>query len=176
MHLLPTLPDDARLWLFVADRPLGDDARATLLDQTHAFTTGWRSHGRPVRAEAAWVAPGVLAVGGAISPEELNAGVSGCGIDAMTRLVEKAAEAAGFAWAGGLTVAYLDGGTPQVVERAAFRRMAREGAVGPETPVIDVTAATVGELRARGVVRPAAEAWHGRTFGLASAPTDAVGG
>lgn len=164
---LAALPDDARVWLFAADRPLDADTRTAVLERVRAFTSGWHSHGRPVAAEAAWAGEGVLAVGGALSPEELNAGVSGCGIDAMTHAVEQAA--AGFGWLGALSVVYLDGDEPRVVERTAFRRLAREGAVGPDTPVLDLTATTVGELHAHGVVRPAAQAWHGRAFGLAAA-------
>ena len=166
---LAALPDDARVWVFAADRPLDAAARAAVRARVAAFTSGWRSHGRPVAAGAAWAADGVLAVGGAISPEEMNAGVSGCGIDAMTHAVEQAAADAGFEWLGGLSVVYFDGAEPRAAERPTFRRLAREGAVGPGTPVLDLTATTVGELRARGVVRPAAEAWHGRAFGLAAA-------
>jgi hypothetical protein len=164
MDLLAPLPDDARLWLFAADRALDAGEQAALLARVRPFVASWRSHGRPVAAAAEVLDGRVLAVGGAITPEELNAGVSGCGIDAMTHAVDEAATTLGVGWLGGLDVAYRDGEALRVVPRAEFRRLARAGGVTPETPVLDLTAPTVGEVRARGVVRPAAEAWHGRTF------------
>jgi hypothetical protein len=106
----------------------------------------------------------VLAVAGAISTADLNAGVSGCGIDAMTHAVDAAAEAAGIHWLPGLDVAYHDGSTWRVASRPDFRALARAGAVTPAATVLDLTPATVDALRAGGVVRPASEAWHGAAF------------
>lgn len=164
MTLAP-LPDAARVWLFAFDGPA-----EAVLPALGAWLPSWASHGRPVAAAAEAVAERVLAVGAVISPEEMNAGVSGCGIDAMRHAVEAAVEAAGLALVPALSVTYGDAaGAWQTAARPAFRRLAREGAVGPSTPVVDVTHETVGALRAHGAVRPAAEAWTGRAFGLAEA-------
>ena len=163
MNAFDALPDAARVWLFAADAPVSDGALA----RVRAFLPTWASHGRPVTASADRVADSVLAVAAVISAEDLNAGVSGCGIDAMTHAVEAAFAEAGLAQASPLEVSYRDAsGAWQSVPRSAFRRLAREGAVDGQTPVVDLTATDLGALRARGAVRPAAEAWHGAAFGL----------
>lgn len=162
--VLAPLPDAARVWLFALDGP-ADSA----LPAVAAWLPSWTSHGRPVAARAEVVAERVLAVGAVISPEELNAGVSGCGIDAMRHAVEQAIAQAGLTLTPALSVTYCDaGGAWQTVARPAFRQQVASGAVTPATLVADVTPDTVGALRADGAVRPAADAWTGRVFGLAS--------
>jgi hypothetical protein len=167
---LASLPDDARLWLFAADRDF-DGAAAGLLEDVRAFTDRWQSHGRPVVAAADVIDDRVLAVAGAISTADWNAGVPGCGIDAMTRAVGDAATSRSLEWVGGLDVVFREGSAWRVVPRGEFRRLARAGAVTPATVVLDLTIDTVGALRAGGAARPAGETWHGGAF-WATAPAD----
>ncbi|MAQ93368.1 MAG: hypothetical protein CMM84_07560 [Rhodothermaceae bacterium] len=167
--MLDSLPDAARLWLVPLDRTL-DDAEADALRQSVAgWLPSWQSHGRPVRAEAAVLSGRVLAVGAVISEADLNAGVSGCGIDAMEHAVAAALEAHGVARAPALSVLFRDAaGDWQALPRPAFRRLVRSGDAGPETVLLDVTATTVGEARDRGIERPARETWAARAFALAA--------
>ena len=169
---LSTLPDAARLWAFAADRPLSSAEADAVLGTVTAFLDKWNSHGRPVPGAVELREGRFLLVGAALDQEQLNAGVSGCGIDQMTRAVEAAAEAHGFGWANALTVAYRDAaGAVQVAPRAAFRKLARAGEADGQTRVFDLTPDTVGALRRNGLERPAAESWHGKAFRLA--PSDA---
>ena len=165
MTAFDDLPDRARVWLFAADGPLPESALAAV----RAWLPSWASHGRPVTARADVIAERVLAVAALISPEEYNAGVSGCGIDAMSRAVEAAFAEAGRAQDSPLAVTHREpGGAWRTAARPAFRRLAREGAVTGETRVLDLTATDLGALRAAGVERPAAETWHGQVFGVAA--------
>lgn len=161
--LFPTLPPTARVWLFEADR----DIPEALFAAVRRWLPTWTSHARPVTAEADVLAGRVLAVAALISPEDLNAGVSGCGIDAMTHAVEQAFAEADCTLAPALAVTHRDAdGAWQTVPRPTFRRLAREGGVSGDTPVLDLTATDLGTLRETGVERPAAESWHGRVFRL----------
>lgn len=154
------------MWWFAADR----DLPPRTLQAVRAWLPTWTSHGRPVTAEADVVADCVLVVGAVIAPEDWNAGVSGCGIDAMTHVVERAFTEAGVAQVPALSVTYREANGPwQTVPRPAFRRLAREGAVTGATRVLDLTATDLAAARAHGVDRPAAEAWHGRAFRLGAA-------
>ena len=56
------------------------------------------------------------------------------------------------------------GGTS--ASRPDFRAATKAGHADGTTPVLDLTATTLGELRGRGLVRPAGESWHGRAFRL----------
>ena len=167
--MLDPLPDAARVWLFPLDQTL-DSAKAEALRQRLAdWLPSWTSHGRPVQARAEVLAGRALAVGAVISEADLNAGVSGCGIDAMERAVADALDAAGLALAPALAVTFRDeGGAWQTVARPAFRRLVRDGAAGAETPLLDVTASTAGELRQRGAERPAGRTWAAQAFALAA--------
>lgn len=171
--LLPSLPDDARLWLFASLRPLTDSEQAALLGAARRFVAGWTSHGRPVPAEAGLLHGRLLAIGARLSASEVNAGVSGCGIDSLQHALEAEAARLGFGWVGGLDVLFRDlEGLIRTLPRADFRRLAREGTATAETPVFDLTLDTVGALRTPGVERPAGASWHGRAFrlGVPTAP------
>ena len=167
--MLDSLPDAARLWLFPLDRTLDAAAADALRDRLARWLPTWTSHRRPVHAEADVLAGRVLAVGAVISEADLNAGVSGCGIDAMERAVASALDASGVALAPALGVTFRDAeGAWTSLARPAFRRLVREGSADAETRVLDVTPETVGALRQRGVERPAGDTWHARAFRLAA--------
>jgi hypothetical protein len=167
--MMTSLPDAARLWLFTLDRTLSDLEADALRSRLDAWLPSWQSHGRPVHAAAAVLEGRVLAVGAVISEADMNAGVSGCGIDAMERAVAGALEAEGLALAPALDVTFRDESleTWETAPRPAFRRRVKAGEAGAETVVLDVTVDTVGALRERGVARPAGQTWASRAFALA---------
>lgn len=167
---LSAFPDAARLWTFAADRPLAPEEANGVLRTVTEFLDRWQSHGRPVPGTVELRDDRFLLVAAMLDAEQLNAGVSGCGIDQMTHAVEAAAEAHGFGWAGALNVAYRDASDAvRLVSRPAFRKLARAGEVDGETRVFDLTLDTVGALRQHGIERPAADAWHGKAFRLTAA-------
>ena len=165
--MLDALPDSARVWLVALD----GDAPAALLADVRAFCDAWTSHGRPVAAAADALAGGrVVAVAALISEADVNAGVSGCGIDAMQRAVETAAQAHDLAVAPALSVTYRGADGWKTASRPAFRRLVRSGEVGAETRVLDLTPTALGALRAAGgAERAAGEAWHATAFQMRAA-------
>ncbi len=161
--LFPALPPEARVWVFTADRTLAPPAQDRLLSAMRGFTERWTSHGRPVPGAATVLHDRFL-----VAAAHLAGGVSGCGIDRLARAAEEAGQAVNVAWLDGLHVVYRDGdGTVRAEPRAAFRAQTRAGAVTAETSVFVTTVDSLGDLRARGLERPAAETWHGRAFGIA---------
>lgn len=164
--MLDSLPDAARVWIFPLDRTLADAEAEALATRLGDWLPTWKSHGRPVQAAAEVLAGRALAVGAVISEADLNAGVSGCGIDTMERAVAEALAAEGLATVGALTVTYRDGDDWATAPRPAFRRLAQAGEVDGATPILDVTPTTVGALREAGAERPAAETWAARAFRL----------
>ena len=160
--LSPSLPDDARLWIFTADRTLTAEDQAQLLDDLNRFVAQWASHGRPVPGDVAIHEDRFVLVGG-----HLEGGVSGCGIDSLTHAVEEAGTERGIRWVDGLSIVFRDSeGTIHVLPRPAFRQLVRDGAVTGATLVFDTTVQTVGDLREHGLERPARLTWHGRVFRL----------
>lgn len=165
-HLFPSLPDDARCWIYVADRPLTDDEQRRLLDRLRAFLQDWTSHGRPVEGAVEVLDDRFIALAAMLSEGE----ISGCGIDDSVRAVDEAAQALGIEWVPALDVLYRDeAGRVQHHARSAFRTLVQEGTVTAATRVFDPSITTLADLREGRFERPAGTSWHARAFDLATA-------
>jgi hypothetical protein len=157
-----TLPDDARLWIFAADRTLTADESHALLEGVDGFLAQWKAHGHPLTVAREWKYDRFLLVG----VDEVSAGASGCSIDAMVRTLTQLEE--------DLQVHMLDHGPVLFrqddgiarLPRPAFAELARSGAVSGDTVVFNNTVTRVGELREGRWESRAADSWHARAFGL----------
>lgn len=166
--MLDSLSSAARLWLFATDRSLGRDEAPQLLGTLRPFLDTWRSHGRTVPAEATVLERRVLAIAAEIDSQALNAGVSGCGIDAMMQAVRHTLADRALRQLDALTVIYRASDTWAAVSRSTFRTLAARGEVNAETLVLDLTLDTLGDLRTHGLARRAGQTWHARAFSLAA--------
>jgi hypothetical protein len=155
------LPDDARLWVFGAARPLNEAEKAQFLAGVDGFLADWRAHGAPLTCARELVEDRFLMVG----VDEASVPPSGCSIDAMVNVLGGLEEKLGLPLVGHGAVFYrAPSGEVSRVERDRFRRLAEEGSVSPETVVFDTTLTRVGRFRDGGWERPARETWHGRAF------------
>lgn len=161
--LFPAFPDDARLWIHVADRALTDPEQNALLDRLAAFIKKWTTHGRPVTGNATVLDDRFLALAATLAEGD----ISGCGIDAATHAVTEAADALDITWVPALHVVFRDtDGRIQHGPRSAFRAHVQQGAVTTETPVFDPSITTLGAFRQGRFERPARASWHARVFDL----------
>jgi hypothetical protein len=158
-----SLPDDARLWIFGAERPLSPEEREALLARADAFLDGWAAHGAPVVGARELREDRFLLVGA----DERTTGVSGCSIDTLFHALGDLESRLGVSLRDPGMVFWRDG-TERVRAdaRPAFRARVRAGEIGGDTPVFDGTVDTVGALRAGRWERPARESWHRRAFGI----------
>ena len=157
------LPDDARLWVFAAARPLSAAQQEQLLAEVDAFLHRWAAHGAPVVGGRELREGRFLLVGA----DERATGVSGCSIDTLYRALGGLEAATGVPMRDASLVFYRDAaGEIQAEPRAAFRERARAGGVDGETPVFDNTVGSVGDLRAGRWELPLRESWHARAFGV----------
>ena len=163
--LLPDLPDDARVWIYSADRTLQPDEQKAIQRRLDAFFADWTSHARAVDGGATFIADRFLVLAAVVPGGD----ISGCGIDKSVHVVEEAADAAGFQWASPLQVFWRDQeGVIRQSPRSAFRKAVRAGTVDAQTPVFDLSAQSLGTLRRDGLERPAGNSWHARIFRLAA--------
>ncbi|MDQ7040823.1 MAG: hypothetical protein Q9M35_07765 [Rhodothermus sp.] len=166
MTLFAALPDEARLWIFAADRPLTETESHTLLEALRPFLANWQAHGRPVYGQAVVLHGRFLLLAGHVP----DGAISGCSIDAAMRAVQAAGESLGITWMSPLVVFYRAAdGTVQHASRSQFRRLIAEGKVTAETPVFDLSLTTVGALRQGGFEKPAGQSWHAHVFTLTPA-------
>ncbi len=165
--MFPSLPDDARVWIFVANRSLTSEEEKNVLHTLRRFLSSWQTHGHPVTAEADIRDKRFLIVAGYIPGEQ----ISGCGIDTMTGVVEMLGAEMGITWLPGLMIHYRDHeGHVQSVTRGDFRRLLQEGKVGPSTPVFNPALTRLETLRRGHFEQPLHCSPFARIFRVTSDP------
>ena len=154
------MPPNARVWIFAADRPLGNGERDRLLEQVDGFLDQWKAHGAPLTAARDWRYEQFLFVG----VDEEAAGVSGCSIDALVHGLQALESELGVRLIDHSPVLYRENGEIQRVSRADFTQLANAGSVSPQTTVFNNTLTSVGQVRDGKWEGPAADSWHGQAF------------
>jgi hypothetical protein len=150
-----SLPRDARVWVFAADRALRPAESAALLREVDAFLAQWNAHGHALRCARDWRDDRFLAIGVDQSVE----GASGCSIDGLFRVLQRVQPEVGASLLPGGRVFWRDvGGEIRSGTRAEFSALSRNGTLGAGTPVFDTTAATAADWDA--LERPAGASWH----------------
>jgi hypothetical protein len=153
---IEALPDDARAWVFGADKTIEAPASETLLREVDGFLSRWQAHGSPLTVGRDWKYGRFLTV----AVDQSTAGASGCSIDGLFRTL-KALEpklGASLVTSG---VVFFRGrkGAIECAGRERFTALSAEGKIGPATRVFDPTVTTLGEWRARFEL-DAAQSWH----------------
>lgn len=155
------MPDDARLWIFGASEPLGDAARARVLEETDRFLEGWAAHGTPLTGARALVDDAFLLV----AVDQASVPPSGCSIDAMVRVLKSLETELGVELVSHGDVHLRGERGVERVSRSEFKAGVAEGRWDVDTPVFDTTLTSVGAWRDEGrFEHPARHGWHGLAF------------
>jgi len=154
-----SLPDDARLWIFAAERPLEPAERDRVLGVVDEFLDQWKAHGHPLAAARDLRYGQFLLVG----VDESQEGASGCSIDTMVRTLGALERQIGVELVNHGPVLYRTTHGVAREPRPTFGDRARAGEVTPETVVFNNTLTRVGDLADKWEV-PARASWHGKAF------------
>lgn len=153
---LENLPDDARTWVFGADKTLEATASETLLSEVDRFLSQWKAHGSPLTVGRDWKYGRFLTV----AVDQSTAGASGCSIDGLFRTLKALEPKLGASLVTSGLVFYRDaGGAIRSVDREGFTALSAEGKIQHGTGVFDPTVTTLGEWRARFEL-DAGRSWH----------------
>ncbi|MGH9159012.1 MAG: ABC transporter ATPase [Vicinamibacteraceae bacterium] len=158
--LFESLPEDARAWVFAADRSLAEPEQARLLAEVDGFLDDWAAHGVPLSTARELRYDRFLLV----AVDERAAGASGCSIDALVRRMKQVGDAIGVTLLDRAPVYYRTGSEVVRVSREEFADRATRGDVTPETLVFNNAVTSVGEIRAGRWETPASGSWHGQVF------------
>ena len=150
------LPNNARTWVFGADRDLDRGATDLLLNEVDRFLSQWHAHGSPLTAARDWKYGRFLTV----AVDQSTAGASGCSIDGLFRSLKAMEPRLGASLVTSGLVFYRDKkGEIQSVDRERFTELSAEGKINHKTKVFDPTVTTLGEWRARFEL-DTAHSWH----------------
>ena len=136
------LPDDARLWIFTAERSLSDTEQAQLLTEVDRFIGQWGAHDVPLTAARELRYDRFLSV----AVDQRKVGPSGCSIDALVRQTKALEQEIGIELVSHAPVVFRQGSAIERVPRDQFAELAAAGKVGLETTVFDNTLTCVRKL------------------------------
>lgn len=157
--MIPHLPDNARLWLFTASRPLEDDELAVLETAMNEFVGGWKSHNAELKAGYAVLHKTVLA----IAVDESVEAPSGCSIDKAFRLLAKLGEQLQTNFLDRLLLVKPYCNIAKVMSKNEALKTVQENALGPHDLVFDFSLNQLGQLR-KNYLQPFSENWLGKTL------------
>jgi hypothetical protein len=152
-----TLPDDARLWVFPADRALDAAEADRLLTFVDTFLEDWATHGKPLVVGRRWEHEQFLLV----AVDEKATGVSGCSVDALVRRLRQLERELEARFTDYRPVWYRDGRKIVTTSRREFAELSQAGVVGADTVVFDNSITSLGAWREGKWELPASNSWHG---------------
>ena len=152
------LPDDSRVFVFAADRPLNEKQSEQMLSEVDRFLPTWTAHGSPLTVGRDWRYGRFLT----IAVDQSTAGASGCSIDGLFRSLKSLEKNLGASMVTSGLVFFRDRtGSVQSADRERFTELGGEGKVSTDMTAFDPTVTTLGEWRARFEL-PLRDSWHAK--------------
>lgn len=149
----------ARVWTYIAHRPLSPAEQDTVRAALAAFTQDWTSHNQALYAKGELFAERVVLL---VVDETRSAHVGGCSIDTSVRFLRHLGEQLGVDWFDRMIFGWQDAdGQYQFAPRAEFARLVNTTQIGPDTLVINTLADTKRAVQAEWLV-PFRQSWHQR--------------
>ena len=158
------LPDDARVWVYQANRPLSDEDVATIRQALQPALNQWAAHGQPLLASALVVENRFVVVG---VDEGYNL-PSGCSIDASVRTLQEIGRQVGADFFDRSAAVETIEGTVTVYPLPSIKAAVADGLLTPDTIVFNTLVKTKAEFLVDWRVR-AADSWLKRYFKSVSA-------
>jgi hypothetical protein len=149
------LSNDAHIWIFGISPALDARQSEALLRRVDAFLDQWAAHGVPIRG-ARDLREGSFLV---IAADE-NRERSGCSIDRMFGTLKELERELQVQILDSNRIFLREGGSIRAVPRPEFR-----SAGNADTPVFDVTAERLGDVRSGAWERRAGDSWHRALLG-----------
>jgi hypothetical protein len=146
------LSNNAHIWIFGISPALDEAQGATVLRHVDAFLENWAAHGVPITG-ARELREGSFLI---VAADE-NREKSGCSIDRMFGTLKNLERELNVQILDGTRVFLREHGSVRAVSRGEFGK-----AANAETPVFDVTAERLGEVRTGTWERRAGDSWHAR--------------
>lgn len=153
------MPENARLWIYQAERKLTPQEVRLVSDSTNTFLSQWQAHGSDLKASYAIEYDQFLI----ISVDESFSQASGCSIDASVHLIKALENELKISFMTTSQVAFLDGEEINLYPFNQLKKQVEINAITPETKVFDNTVQNVAEFKSRWLTE-SKETWVKRYF------------
>lgn len=151
------LPDNARVWIYQANRSFNEAELEELRSRLDDFVTQWTVHGSDLQAGYIIKYKRFIVLG---LDQEVNA-ASGCSIDASVHFIQQLEKDYNVDLLDKMNVSYKQGEFIAYKSLSDFRKMAKNRSVSPKTIVFNNLVNNKAEFLSDWEV-PAAESWHKR--------------
>ena len=139
------MPEEARLWIYQAERKLTDKEVEFVRFNTENFLNQWRAHGQDLKSSFTIEYDQFLV----ISVDESFSQASGCSIDASVHLIEALQSELGISFMTTSKVAFLQNDKINLYPFNKLKEQAKDNVISPETLVFDNTVKNVAEFKSR---------------------------
>ena len=151
-----SLPDEARVWVYGADKTLAEDGEKKLVSAVDEFLSRWAAHGSPLFSARRLDDDRFLT----IAVDSTREGASGCSIDGLYRTLKSLGPGVGAEIVtSGLVYYRSSDGEIRAVSRDEFSNLAARGEITNDTEVFDLSVTSLNEWKSRFKSR-VADSWH----------------
>ncbi len=151
------LPDDARLWIFQANRSFTEEEVAEINIRVSSFLEKWTAHGKELAAGFLIKYNRFLILG----LDQTNGGASGCSIDAQVHFIQELEKIYEVDLLDRMNVSFKQGKFIAYKDLKEFKKMVKQKAVSANTVVFNNLVNTKAEFEEHWEV-PMLESWHSR--------------
>ncbi len=151
------LPDEARIWIYQANRPFTEEEIEVVQQELEAFLQQWTAHGANLKAGFDLPYRRFIVIG--LDQEQASA--SGCSIDASVRFIQELERKFEIELLDKMNVTFKQGEFIAYKPLKDFRKMASQRSVSSNTVVFNNLVTNKHEYENHWEV-PASESWHAR--------------
>lgn len=153
------LSDNARIWIYQADRMLTQEEKVEMLKKTKEFLANWTSHSNPLQGSADIMYEQFLI----LAVEERFQVATGCAVDASIQFIQSQEEAFHINLLNRTLIAFREQGNNFVVPLEQLPKKIQEGIVSADTLTFDNTVTQKAALANKWIVR-AQNSWLKQYF------------
>lgn len=151
------LPDNARIWIYQADRSFTQEELQELEESLTEFLTEWTAHGSRLHAGFEIRYKRFIVIG----LDQTNVSASGCSIDASVHYIQSLEKKYQVQLLDRMNVSFKQGEFIAYKPLTDFKKLAKAKSVSANTIVFNNLVATKQEYLENWEV-PASESWHSR--------------
>lgn len=153
------MPDNARLWIYQAERKLTSEEVQFVEANTESFLNQWQAHGQDLKASFQLAYDQFLI----ISVDESFSQASGCSIDASVHLIKALENELKISFMTTSQVAFLQDEEISLYPFNQLKTQVTNSVIKPETLVFDNTVQNVAEFKTRWL-KESQHTWVNRYF------------